>query len=54
MHFMRFEGSMMWKQAGKSELKNEDISQTVQLQNRFWGPTRKPNGLFGHHTQALY
>ena len=19
-----------------------------------WGPTRKPNGLSGHHTQALY
>ena len=33
MHFVRFEGGMMRKQAAKSKLKDVDITQTVKLQN---------------------
>ena len=33
LHFGRFEGRMIWKQASKSELKNVDIIRTVELQN---------------------
>ena len=36
MHFVRFEGSMMWKQAAESKLKNVDITQTFKLQNGFF------------------
>ena len=33
MHYVGFEGSLMWKQAGKGELKSVDITQTVILQH---------------------
>ena len=36
MRFVRFEDSMIWKQAAKSKLKNVDITQTVKLQNGFF------------------
>ena len=34
--FVCFEGSIMWKQAAKSELKNVDSTQTFELQNWFF------------------
>ena len=37
MHLVRFEGSMIRKQAAKSELKNVAITQTVKLRNRLVG-----------------
>ena len=37
MHFVRFEGNMMRKQAAKSKLKNVDVTQTVKLQNGCFG-----------------
>ena len=36
MYFVRFESSMMLKQAAKSKLKIVDIIQTVKLQNGFF------------------
>jgi len=39
LHLVHFEGSMIWKQAAKSELKKRDITQTAEFQKWiFLGP----------------